>query len=544
MPVVNITFDRLAKFLPKTKTEQALDMLPFIGLDIEGMEDGMVRVEYNPNRPDFSSDYGIIRALRGLLGYETGMPKLRLAGKTGFSVKVEKPVKEVRPFVVALAATNGQLDDETIRQLIAMQEDLHNGIGRRRKKASIGIHNLDAVSFPVTYTALPDFSFTPLGQSDKMSAKQILAETETGKAYGHILQDKYPIIYDSAGNVLSFPPIINGMSTKVDVGCKNLFVEVTATDKKAAHDTLAVIAYMLHDAGFKIKTVTIEDGKKTETPALAATKMDVEAKYINELLGLDISAAKIVECLKKSRLDARPNKTRISCTIPRYRIDITNPVDMVEEVAVGYGIYNLEPTILPSTTAGQRSKMSDYFEAIRQTLTGLGMTESFNFSLTSRQVQYDMSNRPSDGEISVDGSKSAEHEVLRSSLVPSLLQSLSRNVHEEYPQKIFEIGKVFFKQTDRIDEKWFLAAIITHDQAGFTEIKSSMQALFGSAFGLPVSTKASADPLFIKGRCAEIIKDGQVGIVGEVSPAILQNFKLRMPAAAFEVDLTALLAIH
>ncbi len=543
MPVVNVSFDRLKEFLPGVKVDKALEMLPFIGLDIEGVQDSIVRVEYNPNRPDFSSDYGIIRALRGLLGIETGMPKFRLAGKSGFSVKVGRPVKKVRPYVVALAATGGKLDDETVRQMIAMQEDLHNGVGRRRKKASIGIHNLDAVSFPVTYTALSEYSFTPLGESSKMTTKQILSDTETGRAYGHILDgsDRYPAIYDSAGTVLSFPPIINGKETMVDTGCKNLFVEVTATERKAAEDMLAVIAFALYDAGFKIKTVTIEDAKKTETPVAVPVRMDIDVSYVNELLGLDLDADKIADCLKKSRLDARSSRNKITCTIPRYRTDITHPVDLVEEVAIGYGIYNFEPTFPAATTAGQKSTRSTYFEAIRQTLVGLGMLESFNFSLTSRQVQYDLPGRPADDVISVDASKSAEHEVLRSSLIPSLLQSLSRNVHEEYPQKLFEIGKTFRKETDRIEERWRLAALTSHDEAGFTEIKSIMQALFSSGFGMTASTRATSDPLFIRGRCAQILLQGRpAGVIGEVSPLAIQNFKLRMPAAAFEVDLSGL----
>ncbi|MGI0025404.1 MAG: phenylalanine--tRNA ligase subunit beta, partial [Nitrososphaera sp.] len=72
MPVVELTFDRLSKYLPRAKVDKVLEMLPYAALDIEGVEDRRIRVEYNPNRPDFSSDYGIFRALKGLLEVETG----------------------------------------------------------------------------------------------------------------------------------------------------------------------------------------------------------------------------------------------------------------------------------------------------------------------------------------------------------------------------------------------------------------------------------------------------------------------------------------
>src|SRR6185295_1189689 len=210
MPVVTVMVDRLKKFVPGVKVDKALDMLPFVALDIEGIDNNIIRVEYNPNRPDFSSDYGIVRALRGLLGIETGLSKFRISGKSGLEVRVDPGIKKIRPHIVALIAANGKLDHETIKQLISMQEDLHNGVGRRRKKASIGIHNLDAIKFPIIYKAVGgDYSFAPLGVRAERSIDQILKESEIGRKYGHILEGsgKYPIIVDSADTVLSFPPI-------------------------------------------------------------------------------------------------------------------------------------------------------------------------------------------------------------------------------------------------------------------------------------------------------------------------------------------------
>lgn len=175
MPVVNVSLGRLMKLVPGVKVKKVLDMLPFVGLDIEGIDDNIVRVEYNPNRPDFSSDYGIARALSGLLGKKTGMPRFKVAGKSGISIRVDRKVKNVRPFVVALVAQNGRLDDESIKQIIAMQEDLHNGLGRRRKKASIGIHNFDVVKGSLRYMIVnASHSFTPLGSDKEMTVKQVL----------------------------------------------------------------------------------------------------------------------------------------------------------------------------------------------------------------------------------------------------------------------------------------------------------------------------------------------------------------------------------
>ena len=544
MPVVNVTIERLKKLVSGIKMEKVLNMLPFVGLDIEGVDNNVIRVEYNPNRPDFSSDYGIARALRGLLEIETGIPKFKVAGKSRLAVRVEPAVRKIRPYIVAFVARNGRLDDETIKQLIAMQEDLHNGVGRKRKKASIGIHNLDVIEFPVTYkTVSSDYSFIPLDESSECSIDQILKESEIGKQYGHILSefDTYPIIVDNLGTVLSFPPIINGNATKVNEKCRNLFVEVTATDQKSAEDALAIFAVTLYDAGFEIRTVTIDSGKKIETPQMKPKIISADMSYVNSILGLTLDTKQMINCLKKSRLDAKAIGKKIVCTIPRYRTDISHSIDITEEVAIGYGIYNLKPIFPDSQTAGKKNSLSTYFDAIRETLIGLGMIELLNFSLTSKEVQYNAFGIVAKDVLSVDGSKSIEHEILRDSLIPSLLQSLSYNIHEQYPQRLFEIGKTFRKE-GTIIERWSIGAVVAHTDAGYTEIKSTMQALLKSCFGKDATTRASANQMFMDGRCAEVIFDGKsVGVIGEIIPCALQNFKLRVPVAAFEIDLLAII---
>jgi phenylalanyl-tRNA synthetase beta chain len=546
VPVVNIKFERLKKLIPDVKMDKVIDMLPFVALDIEGVDKDIVRVEYNPNRPDLSSDYGVARALRGLLEIETGMPKFKLAGKSGLSVTVEATVRKIRPYVIAFVAKNGRLDDETLKQLIMMQEDLHNGVGRKRKKASIGIHNFDVIKFPVTYkTVKGDHSFRPLDEPSELSINQILKDLEIGKQYGQILSafDSYPLIVDSTGLVLSLPPIINGQATKVNDKCRNLFVEVTATDQKTAEDLLAILAITLYEAGFEIKTVSIDSGKrKIETPQMKARVISADMGYVDSILGLALDAKQIITCLKKSRLDAKAVANKIVCTIPRYRIDISDPIDISEEVAIGYGIYNLEPKFPNSLTTGKKNSLSIYLNAIRETLIGLGMIESLSFLLTSKDVQYKAFGILSKDELSVEGSKSTEHEILPNSLVPLHLQSLSYNIHEQYPQELFEIGKTFVKSYSTIEERWSIGAVVAHADASYSNVKSRMQALLRSCFGKEAITIASTNHMFMEGRCAEVIFDNKpIGVLGEIVPDAVENFRLRVPVAAFEINLLAII---
>src|SRR5574340_1480960 len=200
MPVVTLYFDRVKKILGKNILKAKLvETLPFIGLDIEDETADHINVEYSPNRPDYSTDYGIITGLQGLLVIKLGMPALKIKnGKN--AIKVIPSVSKVRPYVTAIEARNGKLDDETIRQILTMQEDLHNGLGRRRKKASIGIHDIEKIKFPLYYkTVTREHSFIPLESDVSLTVKEILEKTETGRKYKHILDGhaKVPIVVDS-----------------------------------------------------------------------------------------------------------------------------------------------------------------------------------------------------------------------------------------------------------------------------------------------------------------------------------------------------------
>ena len=126
MPVVNFSIDRLTKFFPGMDLTMIVELLPFVALDIESISNEFIRVEYNPNRPDFASEYGIVRALRGLAGIETGIPKFSMYKKKRmqYVVNVDSSVKQFRPFILAMVAKRkANIDDQSIIQLIAMQEE-------------------------------------------------------------------------------------------------------------------------------------------------------------------------------------------------------------------------------------------------------------------------------------------------------------------------------------------------------------------------------------------------------------------------------------
>ncbi len=540
MPVVELSYTRLQKLVGKVSKKQISDSLPFLGLDIESENKDLIRIEYSPNRPDYSTDFGIALGLQGLFGIKTGAIKLNVKKSNKYAISVKSGVSKIRPYVTGIVATNGKIDDKTIKQFMTMQEDLHFGIGRKRKKSSIGIHDLDKISFPLVYTTTNrNHKFIPLNSKKELSISEILKNTDIGKDYGSILANstQVPLILDANQKTVSFPPIINAAVTTVTTKTKNLFVEVTGINKEDAEDMLSVVATILQSAGFTLESIQIS-GAKNSSPKLEQKKIPVNPSLINQTLGLNLNTSKIISSLKKSRLDASTKGKNIICIIPAYRFDIFGPMDLVEEVALGYGIQNLEPTLSPSQTLGQTNPISLQLKSLSQIMIGLGYLEALNSSLTSKRVLYDMTNRDATKIISVLNSKSQEHTILRDSILPGLLENLSRNIHESYPQKLFETGTVF-TINNSITEKINFSSISAYQDANFTEIKSVLQSALKTGFGIKIETKTAIYPIFEEGRCATVILNNQsIGVIGEVNSKIIENYKIRVPVVGFEISLS------
>lgn len=551
MPVITLRYDKLKSLIKgEISTKDLVDKIPYLGVTLEEATDEYVKVEYNPNRPDFSTGYGIARSLNGILGFERGAPSY-VINKGEVEIIVDESTQPVRPFVVSLVSKGITLSDESIEEIISMQEDLHEGIGRHRRKMSIGIHNFDVLKPPIKYTTVPpEFKFIPLGQKEEMSMKEILSETDVGREYGRIVSgfNKYPLLMDDLGNVLSFPPIINGELTRLTPETRNLLIEITATDLKAAEDALAIMVATFSDMNAQIESVKVRLGNSIRiTPDMNLQQMEVSGKPANDLLGLKLNDQEISECLERSRISVALKDGRLMASIPRYRVDIMHQVDLVEEIAYGYGFERLTPTLPVFKKAGKYDENLSLIGLARNIMLGLGFIEVMNYNLISQKFLYEFTNRKPKTMVKVENPKSIEYEILRDDLFPSLLMVLSKNLHEEYPQRIFEISKVFSKDLRAptgIREDYHLATAISYSVANYTEAKSILSALFSQAFNLSINTIPTHNPSFTSGRVAKIISaKRKLGIIGEISPLVLENFRLRNPVSVFEIDLSKVIDI-
>lgn len=552
--MLTIRKERFWTLLGRSMDDNSLtELLHDLGLDIEEISEESFRVEYNPNRPDYSSPVGVARAARGILGLEVGAPRYRLKPPK-VSVKVDPKLWDIRPYIVSAVVKGLELGLEELEELIAMQEDLHWVLGRDRRKVSIGLHNFDAVKPPFYYRAVGgrDVEFVPLGDWRRMTPEEILSKHEKGVKYAHIIRDKplYPMLMDSRGEVLSFPPIINSILTELSEETRNIFIDITGTDFDAISYALNILTTTLEEMGGKVEQVRIKynykDMPKTiVTPNYRMKKWKIKLDYINEVLGLEIGIREAARALRKMRHNAKISEGVLTVTPPPYRVDIMHPIDLVEDVAMGlrYGV--LEPKQPETLTYGSLHVLTRLEEVVRSTMLGLGYTEVMNFTLTNEENEYARMGVKPHPHVKLMNPVSKEYSIVRTWLLPSLMRNLSYNKRNLYPQRLFEVGDVVHPD-ENLPEKarriLRLGCVTCHADASYSEIKSVTEEILRNLMIDDWSVKPFDGKPFLEGRAAQIIRGEKVlGVMGEIHPEVLENWGLEMPAAGLELYLQTLL---
>ncbi|WP_292520073.1 phenylalanine--tRNA ligase subunit beta [Methanoculleus sp.] len=535
MAVITLPYRYLER-LTGTDRQTIIDRVPMIGADIERIEEDHVDVEFFPDRPDLYSPEGVARAMRGFLGIEEGLPVYTVR-PSGITFSVDPGLADIRPCLGSAVIRNVNLDEESIESLMSLQESLHWAVGRGRGKVAIGVHDLDTVTPPFRYIASPrDRSFVPLDFEREMTMEEILTEHPKGRDYAHLVEnfDKFPLIVDAEDRVLSFPPIINGELTRVTTGTKNILLDCTGTDRKAVMTAVNIICTALAEAGATIEAVTV-DGE--EMPALAPVERVVSVEECASLLGLSLTGEEMARHLRRMRFGAEPDgDSRVRVLVPCYRSDILHDWDIFEDVAIAYGFENFDAALPATSTVAWEHPITTIARGVRSVMTGLGYLEMMPFTLSNDRVLYaNMQREPTPGTLRLLHPISEEQTVVRTDLLPLLMEMLLANKHRELPQRLFAVGDV----VENCVTSQMAAAVSIHPAADFSEAYAAADVLCRE-LSLTYEVAESTDPAFLDGRRGDIIVDGRkVGVFGEIHPAVLTAFDLEHPVAALALDLTA-----
>ena len=524
------------------KNETMIEEGSMLGAHWHSIEDFVCDVETYPNRPDLLSVEGLARAYRGFFDIETGKTDYNIHDGD-IEVEVDSSVEDVRPFIGCAVVRDLNLSKKKINGLIQLQGKMHETMGRRRDKLAIGLHDLSTVEAPFIYKAVePEkVSFTPLEYDRDMDLDEILDKHEKGQKYAWILEDEdnYPIIEDSNGRILSFPPIINNQLTEVDKNTEDIFVDVTGKNKETVMKALSILVTALSERGGEIESVTV-DGENM--PDLSSEIMELDLEYFRNVSGLELSDEQVVHRLEMMKHGARVKDGSIEVKVPSYRTDIMHQYDLIEEVVIAYRYSNIEPEMPEVDQIAEKSNIQNFVNRVRDVMTSAGVLEANTFYLSSREDLFERMETDENDFAKVANPSSNDQEAVRNQLTPSLFQALHDNRHHSYPQSFFEASEVVELDDSHVGaSNRMKLAFIKAGDVGYTDARQILQVLERDT-GLEFKLSSCEKSFAREGRSADILYEGEkIGFICEYSSEVTENWNLDLNVTGFELDLEKLL---
>ncbi len=553
MPVIRVVKYDLERIVGRILSrEEILEYLPRVKCEVEYIDDdGTIEYEATHDRPDLYSAEGLGRALRALMGLEVHRYKFIDEGVKAYSRGVPG-----RPYVAFAIVRDLELDDEAVKQIMQLQEKLATTYGRRRRKASIGVYDLDTVKPPIYYELADPIKtrFTPLEEAKEMSLQEILVETEKGRLYRHLLKgwNKYPVLRDRDGRILSMPPIINSEDTKVTTSTRNVLIDSTGTDPKTVVDMVTIMATSIAERSGSGRIVYVDtyypDKTVLRAPRDKGVELVVRTSDVEDLLGVPIGTDKLLELL--ARMGYRVEKIseeEVKAEAPPYRIDVLNYTDIAEDaaMALGYELIGRNALNLPPATHPGRIHPIEFLSrTMRKILVGYGFLEVANYMMSNPKEQLELLEQGELELVKVSNPKMEKYTVLRRWLAPGLLSVYLEN-HENRPEmKIFEIGDVVVpskeSETGAVSERR-LGLLISHQKTTLTDGIAYLTVIF-ERLGLKPSYHKGEVKGFLPQRTAIVEVNGEeVGFVGEVHPKILYEKGVENPVVIAEISLDKIL---
>ena len=268
-----------------------------------------------------------------------------------------------------------------------------------------------------------------------------------------------------------------------------------------------------------------------------------EPDWVNEFIGINVSEEEQKTILE--RLGCKVENGVI--TVPSFRGDLLHKADIAEEIARFYGYDKIPDRQLSGVATAQLTPEQKFERLINNTMLSCGLSELCTFSFISPK-SYNKIRLPEDSEkrncVVISNPLGEDTSVMRTTMLPSMLETLSRNYNNRNPKAyLYELGKEYiYKGTEELpDEPQMLCMGMYGADCSFFTIKGVVEELLNKLGIDNYDVEAVKDnPSYHPGRTAVISKDGKViGVVGEVHPAVLENYSIGVKAYAAEISFDA-----
>lgn len=275
-------------------------------------------------------------------------------------------------------------------------------------------------------------------------------------------------------------------------------------------------------------------------------KVKLRISRLNALSGREFSKNDAISYLKSLEFDVKDiDDDTIEAKIPDFRMDISIEADLIEEVARLYGMGKIESKALYSSLQrGEKTPMRLLKDELKNNLFGQKFSEITTYSFISPR-DYDKLLVDEDSKlrdyIKIINPLGEDYSVMRTTLLSNMLDTFSKNIAKKQKDlRFYEIGTAFIKDgSDLPEEKQYLTMGLYGDYSFYDLKDFFVKAMNKTGFrGFRFETEENIKT-FHPGRCANIYLDGEkIGIMGQISYQVMEEFKIKNPALALEIDLS------
>jgi phenylalanyl-tRNA synthetase beta chain len=579
---MRVSFDWLKDFMEaKIDVDKVQSFLTMAGLEVTSMADieadHVMEIEITPNRPDCLSILGIARELSATSGISITFPdsvrkNYMKKGRTRGSVRIEIVDKNACSRYVGCIMKNvkvGPSPKWLVQRLNAMGVRSVNNI-------------VDITNYVLFELGQPLHAF----DLDKLEKKWIIVRRAkkgeniiTIDGINRALDHNVLVIADAL-RPIAIAGIMGGKDTEISVGTKNILIESACFDPVVIRKACRQLG-LASDSSYRFErgvdhgmvfasSIRAQElireiaggrvaGKMSDVGSGIEKEKEVTLSLdkVVRILGIGISPEKIKDIFKKLNLNPIKKNNKIFVTIPSYRTDLNEDIDLIEEIARLYGYDKIPsrlPSFAPQKTYQLEKKTISLEHEIRNILCGIGLNEIMTYSLTSRNsIEY--LGIPLENLVSLRNPMSSQQEIMRPSLLSEMLEIINWNLNRKNTMlQLFELSKVYImnKTTGQADEAVNLSIGICGNKPGnwkekardmdFFDLKGIIEILMDS-FGVhDYRLEKTEHPSLKEGISTVINVNGKsCGVFGEVKEDITRRFDIKRKVYVAEISLDNLL---
>ena len=526
-----------------------------------GLNDTTVEFEITSNRPDCLSVIGLAREAAATFDKELHLPEPKVEHETGdihdmLSVEVKNPnlcrryiARMVKNIKIApsprwmrerLRASGvrpiNNLVDITNYVMLEYGQPMHAFDYKYLKGGKIVVRNAEEGE-----------SITTLdGVERKLSSDMlVICDEEKPSCVAGVMGGEFSGIQDDTNTVVFESANFLGSSVRITAKKLGMRTESSGRYEKGLDSRMCLPAVEracqlveMLGAG-EVVGGYIDIDNANEAPLT----VPFQPEWINRFLGIDISAEKMISILKKIGYKVENN----IITVPSYRAgDTRHKADIAEEIARFYGYDVIPNTAVTGASQGGLTLEQKFEKHLGELLRANGCYEVETYSFISPKY-YDKINLPEDSELRrsvvITNPLGEDTSVMRTTCVPSMLEVISRNYNNRnLSGRFYEMGKVYLpkESPDILPDERVVAVVGTFgDKEDFFALKGILNEAFDKLGVVGVEYSAlKTNPAFHPGRCAEItIGEKKIGVIGEIAPAVLENYEIGTRAYVASVDM-------